>query len=171
MLDLISKIATIAIPIVGLVIAYMGYRMRAASVKLSEQSAYFSLYKLVENHHSESVTELRKAGYSIEAKCEEAIKLKKSLKEYDEEFHLKVSALANYYESVGMFLEFRWGKLPEDSRNMMLAMLHNSTSTFWPLFDKYKDCIYPNSRPSDWAHSFKWLFGKVNAYKQNNNFS
>ena len=172
----ISTTAQAFIAICLLFVAISSYKISQRSIEQTEQDVYLKLYELVERHHGREITKLRGCIYTPENECKleiaaQAAKAKgtKSLKEYDKDFHLEVSALINYFESVGMFLQFRWKKMPEESKDMMLAMLHNSTTKTWEKIEKHTDFIYGYKRPLDWAKSFQWLFRTVADYRRVNN--
>lgn len=123
-------------------------------------------YEIISRHHSSEITTLRREVFS---KLEDAVARAKvsnqTLLQTDPAVHLSVSTLANYYEAIGMFLQGGWNIFPKEARNTMLEMLHNSVTRSWTLIDEHKDIINPN-RASDWAGSFKWLYDKAKAYRQ-----
>jgi hypothetical protein len=147
------------------IIVVFSYKIDRGNLEQTQQNVYLKLYEIVQKHHSKEITDLRATIYSIKTAVEAASRAKTSLRESDPKLHSEVSALANYYESLGMFLQYRWEKFPLDSKTMMLAMLHNSVSKIWPLINEYKDAIYPNGRPRDWAQSFQWLHTQVQDYR------
>jgi len=129
--------------------------------------SYLSFYEIVQKHHTKEMTQLRKDVFSqIDQKVKQARDQKKPLQEIDDAFHSRVSELANYYESLGLFLQGGWEIFPNSAKHMMLEMLHNSTTKAWESIKDNFDIIYPNKRPRDWAGSFQWLYGKVTEYRK-----
>jgi hypothetical protein len=149
---------------IACVIAYFSYRIASAALDETQQSAYLKLYEVVQKHHSREITDLRATVHRLD---ETVSKIPKgqTLQSYDSDFHSKISSLANYYESLGMFLQYRWDKFPPEGKSMMIAMLHNSVDKTWPLIEKHKDTIYPKGCPPDWAQSFQWLHKQVENYR------
>ena len=138
----------------------------------SSDFAVFTFYQIVQKHHSREQTALRKEVFSqIEDMILEADAQGKSLQEVNETFHMSVSELANYYESLGLFLKGGWEVFPEWTKNMMLEMLHNSTTRAWTEIKDNFDVIYPSKRPLDWAGSFQWLFKRVTEYRVQNDLN
>ncbi len=123
---------------------------------------------IIERHHTEEITNLRREILcNLKIKAEEAKNRNSLLVDTDKEMQGKASALANYYEGIGMLLQIIWGFLPADSKDIILQMFHNSVSKTWPIYREYQDVIYP-TRPKDWAESYKWLYEEVSKYRQNN---
>ena len=163
------EIIAIGISIFSAVIAGLSVLAARSTFKENRNLTYLQFYNIISKHHSEEITGLRRiVRDGLELKAQEAQKLKKTLAEFDPDFHLKVSALANYYESLGMFLQGSWHFLPTDVKKTMLAMLHNSVSKHWPPINKYKSLIHPDP-PRDWAQSFQWLYNEVDKYRKENN--
>lgn len=154
------------------VIAVFSYKIARQSLEQTEQNVYLKLYEIIQRHHTQEITDLKGCIYTPDNKSKlaevrraaEAASL--PLKAFDSAFHSKVCALANYFESIGMFLEYRWEKMPAESKTMMLAMLHNSVTKTWPEIYAHRDFIYPNGRPSDWAQSFQWLHTQAENYRR-----
>ena len=161
----------LGISVIGGIIAYNGFRISQRSFEEAQQAVYLKLYEVVQKHHSKEVTDLRKCAHQLSEKLQQATAAGVSLQKFDSEFHSNISALANYYESLGMFLQYRWEKFPLDSKEMMLAMLHNSVAKIWPLIYQNKDAIYPNNRSRDWAQSFQWLHSQVEIYRRERNLA
>jgi hypothetical protein len=162
------EIVAIGISILSAIIAGLAALAARSTFKENRNLAYLQFHSIIAKHHSEEITGLRRiVRDKLESKAEEATKQEKTLAELDHEFHLKVSTLANYYESLGMFLEGSWHFLPKDVKNTMMAMLHNSVFEHWPPINKYKSLIHPNP-PRDWAQSFQWLYSEVVKYREKN---
>ena len=103
-IELLTAIGSLFTAFCALIITFFSFRVSRSTLIQSQQSAYLNFYKLVEKHHSKEITDLRRIGYQIKEKCEVAKSEQKNLQQLDSEFHSKVSALTNYYESVGMYL-------------------------------------------------------------------
>lgn len=134
----------------------------------NQKSTLLKLYSdVVEKHHSADVTQLRRDGYeALTGSCQAAHEEGVPLREYDSEAQLKVSRLANYYESLGMLYEASWPLLPKSTRWVLVEMVHNSVSRFWPLYCKYIDTIRPEEgRAADYAGSFEWLYNQVQDFE------
>ncbi len=154
-------IVNLAMLIVYLVTAYFIYD----TLKEHRKLAYIQFYEMIKRHHTEEITDLRRTVMrELPTEVEKAKSLGRPLVEVNPDIHLKASALANYYEGLGMFLQGGWNLFPNEAKETMLAMLHNSVSRTWPLFDKYRDTIYPD-RPKDWAQSYQWLFNEAQNYR------
>jgi hypothetical protein len=162
---IVTAVAQVLTAVCAALIAYFSYTIAIRNLYQAQQTVYLKFYEIVQRHHTQEITDLRSCVYSLASKVAAALQAGKTLREQDEAFHSKISALANYYESLGMFLQYRWTAFPQDARTMMLAMLHNSVSNTWPLIDQYKDAIYSN-RPRDWAQSFRWLHDRVQEYQK-----
>lgn len=159
------------------IIAIYSCKIARQSLEQTEQSVYLKLYDIIQKHHSQEITDLKGCIYTPDnkSKLEEVSKsasaANKTMKEFDPIFHSKVCALANYFESIGMFLEYRWKKMPIEAQTMMLAMLHNSVTKTWKEIDTHKDAIYPKERPIDWAQSFQWLNREAERYHPDQNLA
>ncbi len=124
---------------------------------------------IIQRHHSQEITDLRRIVMTqLDSEALKAKEASKTLFQLDPKLHSEASTLANYYESLGMVLQGSWHILPDEMKSMFLAMLHNSVSKTWSLYEKHKDVIYPN-RPRDWAQSYQWLFHIVDEYRKKNN--
>jgi len=149
-----------------LCIAWRALKENTKTTKENTKMAYIQFYKIIERHHTEEITKLRRTVLEqLEDEAEKARSQNRLLIEVNPDIHLKASALANYYESLGMFLQGGWNLFPEKMKKIMLAMLHNSVYKTWPLFRDYKDVIYPD-RPRDWAQSYQWLFDQISKYRK-----
>lgn len=136
------------------------------TLKENRKLAYLQFYEIIKRHHTEEITDLRrKVMTQLASEAEKAKSASKPLIETNPDLHLKASVLANYYEGLAMFLKGGWDLFPEEARNTMIEMLHNSVSKTWPTFERYKDVLYPN-RPRDWAQSYQWLFKEVEKYRK-----
>ncbi len=154
------------VSILSVVIALASASFAAATYLENRRAMYLAFYNIIEKHHSRELTELRRAvRESLDEKAKQAIEEGKSLFQIDQELHAKVSTLANYYESLGMFLQGAETLFPKRIRNTMLEMLHNSVTKHWEQIDQYKKIIHP-SRPMDWAQSFQWLYNQVAEYRK-----
>jgi hypothetical protein len=130
----------------------------------NQKSTLLKLYNdVIEKHHSTEITELRREGYkALRESCPAAAQEGVTLSQYDRGAAIKVSRLANYYESLGMLLEASWSILPQSTRRVMKEMLHHNVSRFWPLYCEYIDTIrLKESRAIDYANSFEWLYNQV----------
>lgn len=128
--------------------------------------SYYNFHNIISKHHTEELTELRRTvREQLSSKAAEAKKQHKTLQDIDPNFHLKVSTLANYYESIGMFLQGGWRFFPDEVKETMMQLLHNSVSKHWPEINEYKSLIHPD-RPRDWAQSFQWLYEQVTEYRK-----
>jgi hypothetical protein len=146
--------------------AYRTYQATQNTFQENRNLVYLQFYQLIARHHSEEMTALRRTVRTeLKVKAEEAIKQNKTLFQLDPEFHLKVSALANYYEALGMFLEGNWNYFPQEVQETMKKMLHNSVTNHWEGIQKYKAQIHPTA-PRDWAGSFQWLNEIMLDYKR-----
>jgi len=151
-----------------LILAATGVLMYWSFVE-QRKSTFMQFYAIVERHHSQEITSLRRQVLTqLKSESDRAQETGKSLVEINPELHLQVSTLANYYEALGTFLKGGWTTFPREAREMMLEMLHNSVSRSWPLMNTYQSVIYPN-RPGDWAGSYKWLYEQVQIYKKTKN--
>ena len=171
-LQLISAIAQAVSAIFMVAIAFFSFKISDSMLKQEKQSVYLKLYEIVQKHHSQEITDLKACIYSLNDKnmleemVEKATKDGVSLRQYDPHFHSKVCALVNYFESLGMFLEYGWKDMPENFKLMMLDMLHNSVSKTWSKIYMYHNDIYQKERSSDWAKSFQWLNSVVEKHRQ-----
>lgn len=159
-MDFSNIINVVLTALVGL-IAFWAFREQ-------KRATYMQFYEIVARHHGEEITDLRREVMTkLPEAAERARALGKTLFEIDPALQLKTSTLANYYEGMGTFLKGGWNIFPEQARNAMLEMLHNSVSKTWPVIEKYRDEIYPKQkRPPDWAGSYRWLHEKVVVYRK-----
>lgn len=167
-MDQIPLLTAIASAIAAIAASWAAYRTYQATHNTFQENrnlVYLHFYELIARHHSEEMTALRRVVRTqLRHKAEEAIDRNLSLFQHDPDLHLKVSTLANYYESLGMFLEGNWNYLPREVQETMKKMLHNSVTSHWTDIQKYKAQIHPTA-PRDWAGSFQWLNGVMLTYK------
>lgn len=156
--------------IINLVLTALAGLFAFLSFREQKQATYMQFYEIVSRHHTEEITSLRRDVMTkLPSLAEKAKAEGRHLADLDSELHLKISTLANYYEGIGTFLKGGWSIFPEEARNAMLEMLHNSVSRTWPLIEKYQAQIHP-SRPPDWAGSYRWLFEQVVEFRKKNSF-
>lgn len=160
-----TAISQALITAIAAAIAFFSFKISKQNLTKTHISTQLKLYELVEKHHSKETTILRSTVFQLEDNVAKARATGKTLQESNPQFHADISALVNYYESLGMFLQYSWPDLHEQARDMMLDMVHNSVSKIWPLIDKHKDAIYPSGRPRDWAQSFQWLHVESQKYR------
>ncbi|OFV99944.1 MAG: hypothetical protein A3F68_10295 [Acidobacteria bacterium RIFCSPLOWO2_12_FULL_54_10] len=161
-ISLSNGIDLILTALVGLLVCWTYQEQR--------RTTYMQFYEIIAHHHKEELTELRREVMNkLPVKAEVARTQGTTLFVIDANLHLKTSALADYYEGLGTFLQGGWKIFPATARNTMLALLHHSVSKIWPLIDEYKDQIHPKPRASDWAGSYHWLYDKVVEYRKQHN--
>jgi hypothetical protein len=134
------------------------------------KAVILSLQNIINNHHSKDNTKLRKLVRNrFDEKLETAKDKGKMLYEIDDEdeFHIKLSALINYYESLGMFLKSTRFIFRGKVRKNLYKMLHNSVKEHWEQIKDHKDSIHPKP-PLDWAYHFEWLYDEIMKYRSKN---
>lgn len=162
-----ETIATLGflISLISAVIALMSAFFARKSFEESRNSTYIQIFDIIKRHHSPEITALRKIVLTtLDSKCKEAAKLNKCLLDYAPETHEKASELANYYESLGMFLQGGWHYFPLQVKATFMEMLHNSVTNTWSLFSEHKAIIYTGKSP-DWAGSYRWLYNECQEYR------
>ncbi len=160
------SLLAILVSVVSAVVALLSARHARKTFQENRNISYLNFYNIIQKHHSREITDLRRTvrdGFKVVA--ETARKKGLPIKDIDESMHLEVSTLANYYESLGMFLQGGWHFFPKEVQETMLEMLHNSATEHWSQLAPYKDLIHPR-RPNDWAKSFEWLNNKCVAYRK-----
>lgn len=127
---------------------------------------YLLFHEVIARHHSEEIKSLqREIGLNLQLKAEEAISRQQSLAEVDPDLHLQVSALTDYYDSLGMSLQNNWNKVPEEMSGTMKELLHDAVIRDWNEFEKYKVQIQAEPARASPA-GFQWLYTEMQNYRK-----
>lgn len=146
-------------------------RISNAGVRISERTAhqaqsasFLDLYPIVEKHHSPEIARLRQfAREDLPGICASSREENMSLKDYDKKYGGNASKtaghVANYYESLGMLVEFGQEKMLPEVTALLLDMIHVSAYDIWEIFFDNLDVIYPHDDGMDeWGGSFEYLY-------------
>lgn len=140
-----------------------GVDISRITAQQAQSASFLDLYPIVEKHHTPEIAQLRRfARDELPRKCAAAREKGVSLKEYDGEAARTAGDVANYYESIGMLVEFGETKILPEVTALLLDMVHVSTYDIWEIYYDNLDVIYPHPEGMDeWAGSFEYLYHLV----------
>jgi hypothetical protein len=158
-----STLATLTAAVAAIWYTYETQKLRRATAQQALDAAFLSLFPVVERHHSSSIADLRRfARDELPLICTKARAANAKLMAFDSVAAKKASDVANYYESLGMLIQYGAGKLSPDVENMLLDMVQKSAHDIWEIFHANIDVIHRSpDNLGTWAGSFEKLYWRI----------
>jgi len=158
-----STLATLAAAVAAIWYTYETQKLRRATAQQALDTAFLSLFPVVERHHSSPIADLRRfARNELPAICAKARAVDAKLDVFDPVAAKKASDVANYYESLGMLIQYGAGKLSPDVENMLLDMVQKSAHDIWEIFHDNIRVIHRSpDNLGTWAGSFEKLYWRI----------
>lgn len=158
-----STLATATAAVAAIWYTYETQKLRRATAQQALDTALLSLFPIVEKHHSPEIADLRRfARNELPQVCAKARAANAKLSTFDPKAAEKASDVANYYESLGMLVEYGAGRLSPDVENLILDMVQKSAHDIWEIFHANIDVIHRSpDNLGTWAGSFEKLYCRI----------